>query len=374
MARDFRETGVPLIRLAGLKAASSILSGCNYLDPEMVDTKWSKFRLKLGDVLLSTSASLGEVATVGPEGVGAVPYTGIIGFRPRDSRIDARFIPLMLTCPEFKNQIQAMGVGSVMNHFGPSHLRRMTVSFPRLGKQAAIAEVLGALDDKIAANNRAAQLSRELSVALFRRAAADGDLRSINELAELVSRGVSPKYSEDGLTVLNQKCIRDQSVSLAPARTMTPLRSRLDRILRKHDVLVNSTGQGTLGRVARWTHDCEATVDSHITIVRFDPAEVDAVCAGFAVLGLESQIESLAEGSTGQTELRRDLLSSLEVRIPTRAAQADLGLTLAQFDSMELALAAENAQLAKTHDELLPLLMSGKLRVKDAEQIVEEIV
>ena len=123
MAADFREEGVPLVRLAGIKRGANILKGCNYLDPAIVERRWKQFRLKEGDVLLSTSASLGEVARVGSDGVGAVPYTGIISFRPRDSRIAASFIEHMLTTPSFKAQIEAMGVGSVMKHFGPSHLR-----------------------------------------------------------------------------------------------------------------------------------------------------------------------------------------------------------------------------------------------------------
>ena len=123
LARDFREYGVPLVRLAGLNRGSSLLEGCDYLDSEAVSSRWSHFQLELGDILLSASASLGRIAVVGKEGVGAVPYTGIIRMRPRDDTIFAPFIRYLLEGPDFQQQAEMVGVGSVIRHFGPMHLR-----------------------------------------------------------------------------------------------------------------------------------------------------------------------------------------------------------------------------------------------------------
>lgn len=244
---------------------------------------------------------------------------------------------------------------------------------PPIGDQRAIAEVLGALDDKIAANDRVVAISDALARARFAALAERGPRVGIGEVATMVKRGVAPKYDDAGMIVLNQKCIRDQRVSLEPSRWMAPLTSRLDRVLERNDTLVNSTGQGTLGRVARWVLDAHATADSHVTIVRFDSSLVDPVCAGYGVLEVESQIEGLAEGSTGQTELKRDLLSGLEIRLPERSEQVALGEQLTEIDRLTVSLGDESRRLAATRDELLPLLMSGKVRVKDAEKVAEEL-
>ena len=90
------------------------------------------------------------------------------------------------------------------------------------------------------------------------------------------------------------------------------------------------------------------------------------------MLEIEREIEGLAEGSTGQTELRRDLLGAVELRLPARQAQYGLGFRLRQLDDLVTALRGESDRLAATRDELLPLLMSGKLRVRDAERQVED--
>lgn len=375
LAKDFHEEGIPLIRLAGLKYGAALLDGCNFLDPHLAATKWGHFKLQLGDVLLSTSASLGEVAVVDESGIGAIPYTGIIGFRPKDCRVSPRFVRFLLTAPSFKAQIEAMGVGSVMKHFGPSHLKHMSVSLPPISDQEAIADVLGSLDDKIAVNTEIAQTSAALAQSLFTEAVrAAHDEVVLSDVTGLLSRGVTPKYSdaEDTVVVLNQKCIRDQRVNLDPARRTLISKIRQDKLLMADDVLVNSTGQGTLGRVARWTHNDSVTVDSHITIVRFDQTKVDPVCAGIALLSLQETIVEMGEGSTGQTELSRTELGKLRVRLPKRSLQSELGRRFTSMAEMERAHLSENHTLAATRDALLPQLMSGKLRIKDAEKVLED--
>ena len=154
LAKDFRKSGVPLVRLAGLEVGASVLNGCDYLDPEMVAKKWAHFALAEGDILLSTSASLGRVVSVSAEGVGAIAYTGIMRMRPRDQRVFAPFIRYLLASPEFQQQAVAAGAGSVLKHFGPMHLQHMHVHVPLLAEQRKIDAVLSAVDAKIDLNNR----------------------------------------------------------------------------------------------------------------------------------------------------------------------------------------------------------------------------
>lgn len=167
MARDFRDEGVPLIRLAGV-TANSLLEGCNFLDPAMVERRWAHFRLAEGDTLLSTSASLGQIARVGVGAVGAVAYTGLIRMRPRDGRVLPDYVQYLLASPMFQTQIEAMGAGSVMRHFGPTHLRQMSVELPPVDEQQRIASVSGALDEKIRSNRRLAKRLEETVRMVFR--------------------------------------------------------------------------------------------------------------------------------------------------------------------------------------------------------------
>jgi type I restriction enzyme S subunit len=256
-------------------------------------------------------------------------------------------------------------------------VRALPVPLPPLQEREAITTVVGALDDKIAINEHIATVARQLGFTLFSQAAAAGEtLVAIDSVSSDLTRGIAPKYSEspDDLMVLNQKCIRDGRVSLTPARLTLREKVKGAKLLRRNDVLVNSTGVGTLGRVARWTSDGEGTVDSHITIVRFDESAVDPVCAGFAMLRAQPEIEAMGEGSTGQTELRRAQLGSLEIALPRTVQQQELRPKLDALEERADHALAESETLATLRDTLLPQLMSGRLRVKDAEKIVEDHV
>ncbi len=168
LAEDFRPSGVPLIRLSGLDRGGRVLDGCNFLDEEAVKRRWDHFRVRSGDVLLSTSASLGRIAIVDDRSAGAVPYTGIIRMRPLTAAVHAPFIQFLLESPHFQAQVEAMGVGSVIRHFGPSHLRQMNVLLPDVPSQRAIARILSALDDKIELNRRTNETLEAMARALFK--------------------------------------------------------------------------------------------------------------------------------------------------------------------------------------------------------------
>ena len=158
----------------------------------------------------------------------------------------------------------------------------------------------------------------------------------LSEITSFLARGVAPKYTEkDDFYVLNQKCIRDWRVSLKDARFTDTEAKKVhdDRILRDNDILVNSTGQGTLGRVAQFLKlDRPATVDSHITIVRPNPDLVFPEYLGYVLKGRQNEIELLAEGSTGQTELSKLKLANLSIDLPPLDQQKKIANILGSLD------------------------------------------
>lgn len=155
MAVDFHDEGVPLIRLSGLVGRSVSLEGCNYLDPDKVATKWSHFRLEVGDILVSCSASFGRPAIVSDAAAGAVFYTGLIRFKPKNSRLDASYLEVFLGSPSFLRQAEKAAVGGGIKHFGPTHLQQMKIPrSPKTVEQKRIADCFNTLDDLIAAETQ----------------------------------------------------------------------------------------------------------------------------------------------------------------------------------------------------------------------------
>ncbi|MFO1393990.1 MAG: restriction endonuclease subunit S [Steroidobacteraceae bacterium] len=144
MAADFTESGVPLLRVSGVQGRWVTLEGCNYLDPAKVGRLWSHFQLDIGDLVISASASMGTVAEVDGEAVGAVPYTGLIRMKPRDGVMSRDFARFFLSSGAFYTQIELLRTGATIQHFGPTHLRQMKVVVPPMQEQRQIVEFLEA--------------------------------------------------------------------------------------------------------------------------------------------------------------------------------------------------------------------------------------
>lgn len=139
-------------------------------------------------------------------------------------------------------------------------------------------------------------------------------IRKLGDVCSLLNRGVSPAYLEKGgVCVLNQKCIRNHEVSYEPARRHDDTAKKVaeERFIRRGDVLVNSTGTGTLGRVAQVRNEPEeaTTVDSHVTIVRAKPGLFRLEFFGYMLVFIEEAIKEAGDGCGGQTELARSVLA-----------------------------------------------------------------
>jgi len=160
----------------------------------------------------------------------------------------------------------------------------------------------------------------------------------LKEVTNYINRGITPAYDEEGVKVINQRCIRDQKLDLNDSKFTNPKKRNIPeaKYLKKYDVLVNSTGIGTLGRIAQIKKEFEEplTVDSHVTLVRPNDKLVDGLYFGYAMMNAEQHITFLGEGSTGQIELSRKLLASeIEIYLPPIETQRDIATILNSLDS-----------------------------------------
>lgn len=142
MAADFRDEGVPLLRVASVGERWSTLAGANFLEPEMVAKKWSHFLTKQGDLLISASATSGIISEVGIDTVNCIPYTGIIRLNAIEEVSVTSFIRHFAVSQPFIAQIDQLKAGSTIQHFGPYHLGLMSLALPPVEEQLQIADFL----------------------------------------------------------------------------------------------------------------------------------------------------------------------------------------------------------------------------------------
>ncbi|MFE8646621.1 hypothetical protein ACFX58_16195 [Sphingomonas sp. NCPPB 2930] len=196
---------------------------------------------------------------------------------------------------------------------------------------------------------------------------------TLGSVCSYLNRGLSPKYLETGgVLVLNQKCIRDFSVDFSKGRRHDASQRKIQgRELAVGDVLVNSTGVGTLGRVSQVLYLPEPIiVDSHVTVVRAGK-DLSWPYLGEFIARKQPEIEAMGEGSTGQTELGRAKLASLPIVVPPIEVVTGFD-ELVRPLKQRVAANERNAQTLSTlRDTLLPRLVSGQLRLSQARVATE---
>ena len=164
--------------------------------------------------------------------------------------------------------------------------------------------------------------------------------KTLGEVTALITKGIPPKYiykeNDDTVRVLNQKCNRNFEISYRESRIHNSAIKKVpeNKYLQAGDVLINSTGTGTAGRVAQiFKVPVPTTIDGHMILMRATD-EIDTLYYGYAIKGFQKKIESLAEGSTGQTEINRQrLLDEIVIRFPKeKEKQKDIGTFLFMID------------------------------------------
>ena len=153
------------------------------------------------------------------------------------------------------------------------------------------------------------------------------------DICSFLSRGKSPKYSEDDKTypVFAQKCnLKDGDVSLEQARFLDPSTiNKWNEVykLQTGDILVNSTGTGTVGRTRLFNTNCLGNYpfvvpDSHVSVVRV----LKSICPQYIYAYISSDsiqqyMEKNLAGSTNQKELYIGVLENMQIFLPPLAEQ-----------------------------------------------------
>lgn len=305
--------------------------------------------------------------------------TEFIVLRAKPGVSDAQFVYYLATSPEFRQvAIKSMVGSSGRQRVQQPVLENLELVVPELPKQKRIGGFLAAIDDKIALNAKINDNLEQQAVALFKSWFVDFSLfggtvpenwedTTLENITTLITRGIAPKYSDNSdQTVVNQKCIRNHTIDLSLARTHTP-KAINEKWLKFGDLLINSTGDGTLGRVAQvWFAPKALTVDSHVTIVRPAREELIFYIGLWGILH-EKEIESLHTGSTGQTELPRDRVKKLKLLLPDNISLSRFNSIIAPMASTIISNQEENQKLASLRDTLLPKLMSGEIDVSSIQ-------
>ncbi|SER19736.1 type I restriction enzyme, S subunit [Nitrosomonas sp. Nm51] len=379
----FTENGVNFIKAEALNGDVTLdRSGFTFVDDETHE-KLKRSQLIENDVLITIAgANVGKCGFVRQSDVPANANQAVGIIRVKSDEVNPRYIYYHFKKPATFAMCQGIGGGQAAQpNINLTVLKNFKVNLPDVQYQNKVVEIIEAYDGLIENNKRRIALLEESARQLYKEwfvrfrypghehvKIVDGvpegwEKIDIGNLASFLSRGMTPKYDDEGeFIVINQKCIRNRLLSFNLVRRQD---KEVDekKLIRYGDVLINSTGTGTLGRVAQcWTNPNKCTVDTHVTIVR-PKDNVDKLWFGYSLMELECRFEDMGEGATNQKELKKSLVSALSVVLPPKIITKQFEDIITNITNQIVVLSDQNNNLTRARDLLLPKLMNGEIAV-----------
>ncbi|EMA11299.1 restriction endonuclease subunit S [Haloarcula marismortui] len=165
----------------------------------------------------------------------------------------------------------------------------------------------------------------------------DWTAKRLGDIKTLITRGKQPTYADEGVPVINQECIywdgwQFENLRYLDADVAQDWKEKY--FPQDGDVILNSTGQGTLGRAQVYPDEERRAIDSHVTLLRTN----DELSPYFHRYFLESHLgqallySMCVNGSTGQIELSKTRLDLQPIPLPPLEEQNKIANVLYNVD------------------------------------------
>lgn len=261
--------------------------------------------------------------------------------------------------------------GSGQPLLNQSILRSIPLSAPPVSTQQAIAEVLGALDDKIAANVALAERAESLAALTYDAAVTEWPRVPMSAVLEPILGGTPPRARHDYWSHGDQLWISARDITSAPNRVVLDTAEKITlgavagtkaKALPTGSVIL--TARGTVGEVGRLARPASFNQSCY----GFRPGSLPPGVLYFSILRATQRAKAIAHGSVFDT-ITKATFDHLDLAWDESRA-APVEEAIAPILDVVSAAVGENQTLAAMRDALLPQLMSGKLRVRHAEDLI----
>ena len=424
-ASDYVISGIPSIMPANIKDGRVSEDGIARITEE--DAKrLSKYLTKAGDIVYSRRGDVERCALIRKREEGWLCGTGCLRVRPGSEVVDPDFCSHFLSHPETKEWISRHAVGATMPNLNTQILSALPVLLPSLQEQKAIAHILGTLDDKIELNRKTNETLEAMAKALFKswfvdfdpvRAKAEGRPTGLPaEISDLF-----PDSFEDSelgeipsgwrISSVSDVCETTDYVANGSFATLKRNVERVDAFSGSEALLLRFTDfnrdwKGDFSFITR--ESFEFLSKSKVLpgdVVICNVGEVGAFFRApylnlpmslgpnsvlfkdfesksrltreyfYFLIGtnaFQANISAISSGSV-QTKFNKTSLRAVPVLLPSnpliRISSDFFESILSKVDS----LFCETRTLVDLRDALLPKLISGEIRIPDAEKMLEEV-
>lgn len=330
----------------------------------------AKYGLVTGDVVVArTGASTGRSQWV-QVNEQAVFASYLVRFRIRPE-YDSRYIGYVLTSPPWHQHVASVAHGkSAQPNMSAAEMARFRFDCPSLPEQRAIADVLGALDDKIAANTKLIGITEALMIASL---SAPGKRVPLSEIAIHRRETIDPqRIAEPSVEHFSLPAFDG---GLGPER-VSPKTIKSSKFLIEQPSVLASKLNPRFPRL--WDvvelPSVAALASTEFLVLEPKFSSTSVLWATLAQPSFAVELQGKVAGTSGSHQRVKpaDVLDSGV--IDPRDLSGELHEQITSLAEAGRVHRKENRTLAATRDALLPQLMSGKLRVKDAEKVAADLV
>lgn len=405
------DSGIPLVTAKIIKSGR-IETPSEFIAEDDYDEWMRRGIPKGGDVVITTEAPLGEVAQLPNQKIALAQR--VITLRGKQGVVDNTYLKYLLLSSEFQHDLESRATGTTVFGIKQSVLRKIELSFPDFGEQKAIANILGTLDEKIKLNRKSNETLEGIAKALFKswfvdfdpvRAKAEGrptglpgeiselfpDSFEESELGEIPSGWTTdeignvvecvggstpstkdPEYWDEGenhwatpkdLSDLSEPFLLDTTKKVTDLG-VTKISSG---VLPVGTVLLSSRAPVGYVAVAR------VPVSVNQGFIAMKPSGL--LPTNFLLNWTLANVQQFKDRASGTTfaEISKKAFRPVPVLIPQSEVVTAFTETVDPLYEKVVLNMKQSASLTTLRDALLPRLISGELRVPDAEKMLEEV-
>lgn len=407
--KDFSEEGYPVIKIKNIQDRSVIPDFTVCVPEEVIGQKIEKFQLVSGDILIAMTGQ-GSVGRVGKlrlqntdrcylnQRVGKIYSTSV--------HLHSDFLYYIIQTREYEEYLFSLGAGSGQPNLSPSQITSIPIPLPSIEVQQAIAHILGALDDKIELNQKMNQTLEEIAKAIFKSWFVDFD--PVRAKAEGRPTGLPPEISDlfpdelvdseigeipkgwevaplneignfrNGLAL--QKYPAEEGEEQLPVVKIAQLRKGStdgddlfasgvpsDFVITDGDYVFSWSGS----LMAKYWVGGKGALNQHLFKVE-EKTQPLWFIAGW-VEHFMPEFQSIAESkATTMGHIKREHLKQAICAIPSQELIKRSAEVITPLIERSILSQQESKVLSDLRDTLLPKLISGELRIPDAEKFLEE--
>lgn len=361
--------GVPMLRVKNIRNGRIVMDDVVRIGRD-VERSFGRTRLRGGELLLSLVGSVGETA-IAPAAVAGWNVARAIGVLRPSPKASAKWIQLCLDSRHVQHHMLSWRNETVQATLNLADVRRLPILLPPPHVRSAITELVTALDDKITINERIATAGQDLLQSNYQRLRETSDqVFRIDQMGRQAGAAVDPKSLNGNVPYIGLEHMPQRSIWLWPTENSSKVSSTKSSFL-EGDVL--------FGKLRPYFHKVglapvAGICSTDILVVR---ATAELIQLWLLMTLASDEVVAYATARSEGTKMPRTKwsdLASYEVGVPNDE-------TLGRFNELARPLIArvqnaqlESADLATLRDTLLPRLMSGELRIRDAERVVSGAV